>query len=67
MLIKGDPGVELTETVPVHPQEREEHIDSLVQDCSNPSTLAMELLHSCTKPSIFGKAIIAVSYDLATQ
>ena len=28
------------------------YIDSLVQDCSNSSVLAMELLQSCTKPSI---------------
>ena len=28
------------------------HIEGLVQDCSNSSTLAMELLQSCTKPSI---------------
>ena len=28
------------------------HIDSLVQDRSNFSALAMELLQSCTKPSI---------------
>ena len=28
------------------------HIDSLVQDCSNSSALAMELLQSCAKPSI---------------
>ena len=28
------------------------HIDGLVQDCGNPSVLAMELLQSCTKPSI---------------
>ena len=27
---------------------------TLVQDCSNSSALAMELLQSCTKPSIFG-------------
>ena len=27
------------------------HIDSLVQDCSNSSVLAMELLQFCTKPS----------------
>ena len=27
-------------------------IDGLVQDCSNSSALAMELLQSCTKPSI---------------
>ena len=29
------------------------HINDLVQDCSNPSALAMELLQSCTKPSIY--------------
>ena len=28
------------------------HIDGLVQDCSNSSVLAMELLQSSTKPSI---------------
>ena len=28
-------------------------IDGLVQDCSNSSALAMELLQSCTQPSIF--------------
>ena len=28
------------------------HIDGLVQDCSNSSALAMELLQSCTRPSI---------------
>ena len=27
-------------------------IDGLVQDCSNSSALAMELLQSCTEPSI---------------
>ena len=27
------------------------HIDDLLQDCSNSSALAMELLQSCTKPS----------------
>ena len=29
-----------------------ENIDGLAQDCSNSSALAMELLQSCTKPSI---------------
>ena len=29
------------------------YIDCLVQDCSNSSGLAMELLQSCTKPSIW--------------
>ena len=28
------------------------HIDGLVQDCSNSSALAMEILRCCTKPSI---------------
>ena len=28
-------------------------IDGLVQDCSNSSALAVELLQSCTKPSIY--------------
>ena len=28
------------------------YIDGLVQDCSNSSALAMELLQSCAKPSI---------------
>ena len=31
-----------------------EYIDGLVQDCSNSSALAMELLQSCTKPLIYG-------------
>ena len=29
------------------------HIDGLVQDCSNSSALALELLQSCPKPSIW--------------
>ena len=29
------------------------YIDGLVQDCSNSSALAMELLQSCTKSSIY--------------
>ena len=32
-------------------QVREYNIDGLVQDCSNCSALAMELLQYCTKPS----------------
>ena len=31
------------------------YVDGLVQDCSNSSALAMELLQSCTKPSIYSK------------
>ena len=34
-------------------------IDGLVQDCSNSSALAMELLQSCTKPSIFTTMFLA--------
>ena len=33
-------------------RESASHIDGLAQDCSNFSALAMELLQSCTKPSI---------------
>ena len=33
------------------------HINGLVQDCSNSSALAMELLQSFTKPSICDKAV----------
>ena len=29
------------------------HLDGLVQDCSNSSALALELLQSCTKPLIY--------------
>ena len=29
------------------------NIDGLVQDCSNSIALAMELLQSCTEPSIY--------------
>ena len=29
-----------------------EYTDGVVQDCSNSSALAMELLKSCTKPSL---------------
>ena len=32
--------------------QTEHHIDGLVQDYSNSSALAMELLQSCTKPLI---------------
>ena len=32
-------------------EELAQYIDGLVQDCSNSSALAMELLPSCTKPS----------------
>ena len=32
------------------------HIDSLLQDGSNSSALAMELLQSCAKPSIYASS-----------
>ena len=44
------------------------HIDDLVQDCSNSSALAMELLQSCAKPSIFGckdSALPVIICDIA--
>ena len=34
------------------------HIDHLVQDCSNSSADALELLQSCTKPSIYNQELI---------
>ena len=32
--------------------DSDDHIYGLVQDCSNSSALAMELMQSCAKPSI---------------
>ena len=40
------------------------HIDGLVQDCSNSSTLAMELLQSCSKPSIWSFSSHAITADV---
>ena len=37
------------------------YIDGLVQDCSNSSALAMELLQSCTKPSIYASVNEAIT------
>ena len=37
------------------------YIDGLVQDCSIPIANARETLHSCTKPSIWRKAINAMT------
>ena len=34
------------------------HVDGLVQDCSNSSALAMELLQSCTKPSMLHRLML---------
>ena len=35
-----------------HERNAERHVDGLVQDCSNSIANAMELLQSCTKPSM---------------
>ena len=42
-------------SVGFQPQQgaNQEHIDGLVQDCGNSIAIAMELLKSCAKPSIF--------------
>ena len=34
-------------------RQKQAHIDGLVQDCSNSTANALELLQSCTKPSIW--------------
>ena len=39
------------------------YIDGLVQDCSNSSALAMELLQSCAKPSIYACTDFWIVYD----
>ena len=41
-------------------QDADSYIDGLVQDCSNSSALAMELLQSCTKPSISVSVLIQI-------
>ena len=37
------------------------YIDGLVEDCSNSRVLAMELLQSCTKPSIWCQYVNALA------
>ena len=45
---------------------RREHLHGLVQDCSISSALAMEILQSCTKPSLCGQdGIIGYHYMAA--
>ena len=41
---------------------REQNTDGLVQNCSNCSVLAMELLQSCTKPSIYHRWYLVTAY-----
>ena len=43
------------------------HIDGSVHDCSNSSTLAMELLESCAKPSILSTVILLPPFCLMHQ
>ena len=38
------------------------YIDGLVQDCSNSNALAMELLQSCTKPSMYLLSVSAYAF-----
>ena len=43
------------------------YIDALAQDCSISSALAMEILQSCTKPSIWAKASALSSLSIYTN
>ena len=51
------------QTIIIH---RANKIDGLVQDCSNPSALAMDLLHSCTKHSKYLYSIWSGTYKNIT-
>ena len=43
-------------------------MDGLVQDCSNSIANALELLQSCTKPSIsYAATALSVGIDLAME
>ena len=42
------------------------HVDALVQDCNNSSALAMELLQSCTKPSMWCPSIAVFTIIILT-
>ena len=37
--------------------DKQRHIDGSVQDCSNSSALAMDLLQSCAQPSIYANTL----------
>ena len=39
------------------------HFDGLVQDCSNSISNALELLQSCTKPSIYDRNTNIIQQD----
>ena len=47
--------------------KKQYHIDGLVQDCSNPSANALELLQSCTKPSTYDLTNIRYKSDLCVR
>ena len=40
-----------------------QHIDGVVQYCSNPNVLSVELLQSDTKPSIYGSVFMYAMYS----
>ena len=46
-------------TVPV---TRHSHVDGLVQNCSIPSVIAMEILQSGTKPSVYHNIYTVINY-----
>ena len=60
---KGRNKAELNSQKTPHRSHRSMHfgiyIDGLVHDCSNSIALAMELLQSCTEPSIYGIKLIS--------
>ena len=45
-----------------HPSKNPEHIDGLVHDWSNFSTLAIKLMHSCSEPPIFYNLSFIISW-----
>ena len=41
------------------------HVDGLVQDCSNSTANAVELLQFCTKPSMYSMLVTALLYSVS--
>ena len=54
----GAPGV----VIYIYRERENEHYDSLMQDCCISSALAIEILQSCTKPSICWFADLSVTF-----
>ena len=50
-------------SVPNHIKHLKAYFDGLVQDCSISIALAMEILQSCTKPSIWHMHLILEAYE----